>query len=58
VEDYQLAKQQAIACYQSQVKPLAPDTQPALPPDLVAIFNSDTEYFFRYRRPESPVPAA
>ena len=51
VEDYQQAKQQAIQCYQSQISPLAPDSSPALPSDLVGIFHSDTEYFFRYRLP-------
>ncbi len=58
VEDYMLAKQHAIACYRSQINPLAPDTLPALPPDLVELFNADTEYFFRYRLPETPVPPA
>jgi len=58
VEDYLLAKRHAIECYQSQISPLAPDEWPALPPDLVAIFNSDTEYFFRYRMPHKPEPAA
>lgn len=53
VEDYLLAKQRAIECYQSQIAPLAPDASPALPADLVGIFNSDTEYFFRYRMPGS-----
>jgi N-acetylglucosamine malate deacetylase 1 len=51
VEDYLLAKRDAIDCYRSQITPLPPDTSPALPPDLVAIFNSNTEYFFRYRLP-------
>ena len=51
VEDYQQAKRQAIQCYQSQISPLAPDHSPALPPDLVGIFHSDTEYFFRYTPP-------
>jgi len=54
VEDYLPAKQLAIDCYQSQIAPLAPEPAPALPADLVAIFNSDTEYFFRQRLPEQP----
>ena len=58
VEDYQLAKQHAIDCYQSQIAPIAPDNSPALPPDLVEIFHSDTEYFFRYKLPASAPPAA
>ena len=53
VEDYQQAKQHAIECYQTQISPIPPDDSPALPADLVAIFNSDTEFFFRY-----PLPAA
>ncbi len=51
LEDYSLAKQQAIECYQSQIAPLAPDTTPALPANLVKIFLSDAEFFFRYRLP-------
>lgn len=51
VEDYLLAKQHAIECYRSQIMPLAPDTAAALPADLVTIFNSDIEYFFRYHLP-------
>ena len=57
VEDYQLAKEHAIACYQSQIAPLAPDSAPALPVDFVEIFSSDTEYFFRYQLPVAPPPA-
>ena len=51
VEDYLQAKRHAIECYQSQILPLPPDPAPALPPDLVEIFNSDTEFFFRYPLP-------
>lgn len=51
VEDFLPAKQRAIACYQSQITPLAPDITAALPANLVKIFNSGTEYFFRYRLP-------
>jgi N-acetylglucosamine malate deacetylase 1 len=57
LEDYQTAKQHAIGCYQSQIAPLAPDPTPALPPVLVDIFNSSTEYFFRYKLP-APARAA
>jgi LmbE family N-acetylglucosaminyl deacetylase len=48
LEDYRQAKQQAIRCYQSQIAPLAPGTVAALPPELVDIFLTDTEFFFRY----------
>jgi LmbE family N-acetylglucosaminyl deacetylase len=58
VEDYLLAKRRAIDCYQSQIAPLAPFLAPALPPDLVNIFNSDIEYFFRYQLPAPPGPPA
>jgi LmbE family N-acetylglucosaminyl deacetylase len=51
LEDYRQAKQQAIRCYQSQILPLAPDTNAALPTDLVDIFLADTEFFFRYQPP-------
>lgn len=54
VEDYQQAKRHAIECYQSQVAPLAPDLSAALPPDLVEIFHSDTEFFFRHPLPPAP----
>jgi LmbE family N-acetylglucosaminyl deacetylase len=48
LEDYQRAKRRAIHCYQSQINPLAPDPEPALPPGLVDVFLTDTEFFFRY----------
>ncbi len=51
VEDYQQAKEHAIACYQSQIAPLVPDPAAALPAHLVNIFHADTEYFFRYTLP-------
>lgn len=51
LEDFRQAKQQAIRCYQSQIAPLAPDTIAALPPELVDIFLTDTEYFFRHHPP-------
>jgi LmbE family N-acetylglucosaminyl deacetylase len=56
VEDYQQAKQHAIACYQSQIAPLAPDETAALPPELVKIFHYDTEYFFRHPLPPAAPP--
>lgn len=57
VEDYQQAKEHAIKCYQTQIAPLAPDSTAALPQNLVNIFRSDTEYFFRYRLPAENPPA-
>ena len=51
LEDYWQAKQQAVRCYRSQIIPLPPSPTPALPPDLVDIFLSDTEFFFRYDPP-------
>ena len=48
LEDFVLAKHRAIQCYQSQIAPLAPDTTPALPPGLIEIFRTNTEFFFRY----------
>lgn len=57
VEDYRPAKQHAIRCYRSQIAPLAPDKIAALPGELVEIFASDTEFFFRYQ-PSQPRPNA
>jgi LmbE family N-acetylglucosaminyl deacetylase len=51
LEDYRQHKQQAILCYQSQIAPLAPDSTAALPPNLVDLFVTDTEFFFRYEPP-------
>ncbi len=51
LEDFRQGKLQAINCYQTQVRPLAPDPLPALPPELVGIFQNDTEFFFRYELP-------
>ncbi len=52
LEDYLQHKRQALRCYQSQIAPLPPDTHPALPADLVDIFLTDTEFFFRYEPPQ------
>ena len=49
VEDYRQAKTRAMRCYRSQTDPLPPDVVPALPPDFVSIFNTETEFYFRYR---------
>lgn len=53
LEDFRQHKLQAIQCYETQIAPLAPDTIPALPADLVDIFLADTEFFFRYEPPSS-----
>ncbi len=58
LEDNQQAKFVAIQCYQSQIAPLPPDTTAALPADLVKLFQTDAEYFFRYRLPANTGPAA
>ena len=46
-EDFIPVKNTAINCYRSQILPLAPDTRPALPAELVSVFRSGDEYFFR-----------
>ena len=53
LEDHAQAKLDAIECYQSQVAPLEPGTQPALPRALVRLFQADAEYFFRDPPPKS-----
>jgi len=55
-EDYQLIKTRALACYRSQTHPLPPQTEPALPADLLGSFNSKVEYFFRFPLSASAVP--
>lgn len=54
-EDFQPIKLRALRQYRSQLEPLAPQTSPSLPPELVRVFQTDHEFFFRYhvgsRRP-------
>ena len=50
-EDYQLIKTRALARYRSQLEPLAPWREPALPPGLVRSCNSGQEFFFRFIPP-------
>lgn len=50
-EDFQFIKNRALARYRSQIAPLAPDTIAALPPELVSVFQTDAEFFFRYDLP-------
>jgi LmbE family N-acetylglucosaminyl deacetylase len=52
-EDYQLIKTRALGCYRTQMHPLPPQTTAALPPELVRIFNSEVEYFFRFNLPDA-----
>lgn len=56
-EDFQNMKALALRRYVSQTAPLAPDTVPALPADLVRIFRSDTEFFFRFDLPPTSGPS-
>jgi len=57
-EDFQTMKSLALLRYRSQIAPLAPDTRPALPADLVRIFRSDTEFFFRFHPPRAVAATA
>lgn len=61
-EDYRPIKHRAVACYRSQIEPLAPSSEPSLPGGLVKLFNSEVEYFFRFdlpvRREKAPTAAA
>lgn len=51
-EDFLPIKRQALAHYRSQLEPLLPQSEPALPRDLLRLIDSEAEYFFR------SVPAA
>jgi N-acetylglucosamine malate deacetylase 1 len=51
-EDFLSIKGKALACYHSQIEPLPPEIEPALPKELLRVFKSDTEFFIRY----SPAP--
>ncbi len=50
-EDYQPIKSLALRHYRSQIEPTPPWGEPALPPELVRILNSDEEFFFRFVLP-------
>lgn len=50
-EDYQLIKTRALDRYRSQLEPMAPWREPALPPGLVRSCNSGQEFFFRFILP-------
>jgi LmbE family N-acetylglucosaminyl deacetylase len=50
-EDFRPIKALALGNYRTQIEPQAPWRHPALPPELVRIFNSDAEYFFRFILP-------
>ena len=50
-EDFGPMKRHALSRYRSQVEAVPPWSKPTLPPELVRIFNTDAEYFFRYILP-------
>jgi len=50
-EDFAAIKAHALDRYQSQVRPTPPWIEPLLPAELVKIFNSDREFFFRFDLP-------
>lgn len=50
-DDYRSIKHRAIACYRSQTEPLAPQSLPSLPPDLLGMLDAEVEYFFRFDLP-------
>lgn len=50
-EDYRPIKTRALGHYRSQIEPLPPWKEPALPPDLVRLFDADEEVFFRFVLP-------
>ena len=50
-EDYRQIKALALSHYRSQIEPTPPWNHPSLPPELVRIFNSDAEFFFRFVLP-------
>jgi len=56
-EDYHLIKTTALARYRSQLEPIAPWQEPALPPSLVQSCNSGHEFFFRFIPPQPGGPA-
>ena len=53
-EDYQIIKTTALGRYRSQLEPIPPWREAALPPGLVQNCNSGHEFFFRY---VSPLPS-
>lgn len=50
-EDFQAIKLRALQQYRSQLEPMPPQTSPSLPPELVRVFQTDHEFFFRFRLP-------
>ena len=52
-EDFQALKLRALRQYRSQMEPMAPQTSPSLPPELVRVFQTDHEFFFRFRLPRN-----
>jgi LmbE family N-acetylglucosaminyl deacetylase len=45
-ENFRAVKQHALAQYRSQLEPLPPQPDPALPRDLLRLIDADSEYFF------------
>ena len=56
-EDFRPIKAHDLEAYRTQTEPTAPWSEPALPADLVRIFNSDEEFYFRYILPPADSPA-
>ena len=50
-EDFLPIKRRALARYRSQLEPLPPQTQPALPRDLLRLIDTEAEYFFPFTSP-------
>jgi LmbE family N-acetylglucosaminyl deacetylase len=46
-EDFLDVKRHALALYRSQLAPLPPQAEPALPRDLLRLIDTEAEYFFR-----------
>jgi LmbE family N-acetylglucosaminyl deacetylase len=51
-EDFQAIKIRALQQYRSQMEPLPPQMTPSLPPELVRVFQTDHEFFFRFHLPK------
>jgi len=54
-EDFLALKRRALANYRSQLEPLPPQTEPALPRDLVRLIDTEAEYFFHFMPPATLV---
>jgi N-acetylglucosamine malate deacetylase 1 len=54
LEDFQILKARALACYQTQIRPTPPWSDCVIPPELQTIHEFAEEYFFRF---DPPAPA-